>query len=120
MKTKIHVSGQYIQRNNKVKSNRKKENINRNKSIVEKRKAKRRKLGLAPKEEVKPEVSGEVYLGTVLQIDREGEKEGAHEACIVDSNGNTVAKVVYDPSLEKGAKVWIETELEVRSIINKY
>jgi hypothetical protein len=41
--------------------------------------------------------------------------EYAHEAYIVDKDGNEVAKVVYRPDnpLSCGAKVWIETNLEV-------
>ena len=60
------------------------------------------------------------YLGEVISISRDKIEEEAHEAHIIDGNGNIVAKVVYDPFVKKGAKVWIETELEVKSIINKY
>lgn len=40
----------------------------------------------------------------------------AHEASIVDKDGNEVAKIVYRPDkpLSCGAKVWIETNLEVK------
>jgi hypothetical protein len=39
-----------------------------------------------------------------------------HEAEIIDDNGNIIAKVIYSPDkpLSCGAKVWIETEKEVR------
>jgi hypothetical protein len=39
-----------------------------------------------------------------------------HEARILDNDGNVVAKIVYSPNkpLSCGARVWIETENEVR------
>ena len=41
-----------------------------------------------------------------------------HEARIVDSDGNVVAKIVYSPDnpLSCGARVWIETEMEVQTV----
>jgi hypothetical protein len=41
-----------------------------------------------------------------------------HEAVILDSNGNEVARVVYSPHkpLSCGARVWIETQNEVKVI----
>lgn len=40
-----------------------------------------------------------------------------HAANIIDTNGNTVCRVVYSPEkpLSCGAHVWIETELEVKA-----
>ena len=109
MKTKIYVSGKYIQRNNKSRNKKRKKD-----NIVERKRVKKRGL---LKEEV---ILKERDLGMVLSIERGKESDEAHEAHIVDSNGNIVVKVVYDPSIPRGAKIWIETELEVRSIINKY
>ena len=42
----------------------------------------------------------------------------ANEARVVDAQGQTVCKVVYRPDkpLPCGAKVWIETELEVQAV----
>jgi hypothetical protein len=42
----------------------------------------------------------------------------AHEAIIKDKDGNEVAKIIYNPNnpLSCGAKVWIETNLEVITI----
>jgi hypothetical protein len=42
----------------------------------------------------------------------------AHEALILDDNGNEVARVVYRPDnpLSCGAKVWIETNNRVEVI----
>ena len=42
----------------------------------------------------------------------------AHEAIILDKDGNEVAKVVYSPHkpLSCGARVWIETQNEVKVI----
>lgn len=39
-----------------------------------------------------------------------------HEAQILDNDGNVVARIVYSPDkpLSCGARVWIETENEVR------
>lgn len=41
----------------------------------------------------------------------------AHEVEILDSEGNVVASVVYRPEnpLSCGARVWIETQCEVRT-----
>ena len=41
----------------------------------------------------------------------------AHQAIICDSEGKEVARVVYSPDdpIACGAKVWIETENEVRT-----
>jgi hypothetical protein len=46
----------------------------------------------------------------------------AHEALIKDAQGNVIAKVIYSPDkpLSCGAKVWIETEYEVDTVVNKY
>ena len=119
VKTKIYVSGKYIQRNKSIVSKKRKKT-----NIVERKRARKERLrkGVPDSiEEVKPEVvAEEVYLGKVLHIDRDGVGEESHEAHIVDSDGNVVVKVVYDPSVPRGAKVWIETEFEVKSIINKY
>lgn len=45
----------------------------------------------------------------------------AHEALILDDNGNEVARVVYRPDnpLSCGAKVWIETNHIVKLIVNE-
>ena len=45
----------------------------------------------------------------------------AHEAIIIDDNGNEVAKVVYSPHkpLSCGARCWIETQNEVLTIVGK-
>jgi hypothetical protein len=45
----------------------------------------------------------------------------AHEALIIDDNGNEVARVVYRPDnpLSCGAKVWIETNHTVKLIVNE-
>jgi hypothetical protein len=45
----------------------------------------------------------------------------AHEALILDDNGNEVARVVYRPDnpLSCGAKVWIETNYTVKLIVNE-
>lgn len=42
----------------------------------------------------------------------------ANHAAIVDADGKALAKVIYSPDnpLPCGAKVWIETELEVVTI----
>lgn len=42
----------------------------------------------------------------------------AHEAIIRDKQGNEVARVVYRPDkpLSCGARVWIETEMEVEAV----
>ena len=90
MSTKIYVSGKYMKANNKIKN------------------------------KLKTDAGNDLYLGAVLSINRDKIEEEAHEAHIVDSDGNIVAKVDYDPFIKIGAKVWIETELEVRSIVNKY
>ena len=44
----------------------------------------------------------------------------AHEAEIKDAEGNVVARVVYRPDkpLSCGARVWIETELDVERIVH--
>jgi hypothetical protein len=45
----------------------------------------------------------------------------AHEALILDDNGNEVARVIYRPNdpLSCGAKVWIETTNEVKLITHE-
>jgi hypothetical protein len=42
----------------------------------------------------------------------------AHEAVIRDADGNEVARVIYSPDkpLSCGARVWIETQLDVELI----
>ena len=42
----------------------------------------------------------------------------AHEAIICDKEGNEVARVIYSPHkpLSCGARVWIETEYEVKTV----
>ncbi len=118
MKTKIYVSGKYIQRNNKYSRKKRK----RNNIVEEKRARKAKKLGLFKEDGVSkaPKVIEEAHLGMVLDVDRGGAVDQAHEAHVVDENGNIVVRVVYDPSIQRGAKVWVETELEVKSIVNKY
>jgi hypothetical protein len=57
----------------------------------------------------------------VLTIKNRGTNEYAHEAYILDDDGNIVAKVVYRPDdpLSCGAKVWIETTNEVKLVTGK-
>lgn len=45
----------------------------------------------------------------------------AHEAIICDKNGEEVARIIYKPNdpLSCGAKVWIETNNEVKLIIHE-
>lgn len=45
-----------------------------------------------------------------------------HEVAIRSDTGDVVAKVVYSPDkpLSCGARVWIETELDVEVIVNEY
>lgn len=55
----------------------------------------------------------------VLTVKRGKRNTYAHEAVIVDSLGNELARVVYRPDkpLSCGAHVWIETTNEVRTIV---
>jgi len=45
----------------------------------------------------------------------------AHEAIILDAQGNEVARVIYRPDkpLSCGAHVWIETNCEVQHVIKE-
>ena len=45
--------------------------------------------------------------------------EYAHEAVILDSNGNEAARIIYRPHkpLSCGARCWIETQNEVITIV---
>jgi len=53
----------------------------------------------------------------VLTVKTYKDNKYAHTANIIDQNGNTIARVVYRPDspLSCGARVWIETELEVQA-----
>jgi len=52
-----------------------------------------------------------------LTVKTYDENRYAHEAEILDDNGNVVAKVVYSPHkpLSCGARCWIETKSNVRT-----
>lgn len=52
----------------------------------------------------------------VLTVKSGKENNYAHEAEILDEAGNLVAKVIYSPEkpLSCGARVWIETNLNVK------
>ena len=54
----------------------------------------------------------------VLTVKTYKSNDYAHEAVIRDADGNEVARVVYRPDkpLSCGARVWIETQLDVESI----
>lgn len=57
----------------------------------------------------------------VLTVKTYKDNRYAHEALILDEDGNTVAKVVYSPDkpLSCGAHVWIETQNTVEVIQDK-
>ena len=54
----------------------------------------------------------------VLTVKDYRKNRKVNHAAIVDEDGKTIAKVIYSPHnpLPCGAKVWIETELEVVTI----
>lgn len=56
----------------------------------------------------------------VLTVKTYRSNDYAHEAIIRDADGNEVARVVYRPDnpLSCGARVWIETQLDVELIIH--
>ena len=58
----------------------------------------------------------------VLTCKHRKENNYAHEAIILDNDGNECARVIYRPDnpLSCGAKVWIETYNEVNLIKDKY
>jgi|DEB0MinimDraft_6_1074348.scaffolds.fasta_scaffold00793_26 hypothetical protein len=58
----------------------------------------------------------------VLTCKHRKENNYAHEAIILDKDGNECARVIYRPDnpLSCGAKVWIETYNEVNLIKDKY
>jgi hypothetical protein len=55
----------------------------------------------------------------VLTVKTYKDNTYANTATIVDKDGNEVARIVYQPEkpLSCGARVWIETQLEVRTEI---
>jgi len=55
----------------------------------------------------------------VLTVKTYKDNTYANTAIIVDKDGNEVARIVYQPEkpLSCGARVWIETQLEVRTEI---
>jgi hypothetical protein len=55
----------------------------------------------------------------VLTVKTYKDNTYANTAVIVDKDGNEVARIVYQPEkpLSCGARVWIETQLEVRTEI---
>ena len=54
----------------------------------------------------------------VLTVKNYKQNRKANHAAVVDADGKALVKVVYSPDkpLPCGAKVWIETELEVIAI----
>jgi hypothetical protein len=54
----------------------------------------------------------------VLTVKTYKSNDYAHQANILDAQGNVVARVVYSPDkpLSCGAKVWIETENSVQIV----
>lgn len=51
----------------------------------------------------------------VLTVKRGRRNDYGHEAVIVDDDGREVARIVYRPDapLSCGARVWVETDLDV-------
>jgi hypothetical protein len=48
-------------------------------------------------------------------IIKHGNIEGAaHEVEILDQYGKVAARIVYDPTVREGARVWIETENKIK------
>ena len=54
----------------------------------------------------------------VLTVKDYKQNRKCNQALIKDAEGNVVAKLIYSPDkpLSRGAKVWIETELNVETI----
>ena len=57
----------------------------------------------------------------VLTVKTYKSNDYAHEAVIRDAEGNEVARVVYSPDkpLSCGARVWIETQLDVELLVRE-
>lgn len=57
----------------------------------------------------------------VLTVKTYNTNDYAHEAEILDAEGNVAAKVVYSPNkpLSCGARVWIETMNDVRTVVHE-
>lgn len=57
----------------------------------------------------------------VLTIKHKNKTSYAHEAHILDDDGNIIAKIVYRPDkpLSCGARVWVETNKQVKLLNNE-